>query len=211
MERKLLKFVGDSLVLHADLSALAQEDLNDMVVDDLGVAFVGNFGYDASSEERRSSSLIRVAPNGDVALQSGDLFRPNGIVMLPDRSALIVAETRLGRLSWLDLGEDGSVVHQRTFAQMPSRTWLDGICRDAEGGVWASDPRNSRCLRILDGGAVTHEIATSMPAYACVLGGADRRTLFMCTGPFRSVSDAALDLQGTIEVAEVEVPGAGWP
>jgi hypothetical protein len=46
--------------------------------------------------------------------------------------------------------------------------------------------------------------------YACALGGADRRTLFLCTSSVRGPESREAK-QGRIEIARVEIAGAGWP
>jgi len=56
----------------------------------------------------------------------------------------------------------------------------------------------------LEGGEITHKVKVSSQAYACMLGGSDRRTLFVAT----SVHQGS---QGKIEIANVDVPGAGLP
>ena len=59
-----------SIVEHADLSALAPGELNDMLVDGNGRAWVGNFGFDLFGGAPASSTvLISVAPDGTAALQ----------------------------------------------------------------------------------------------------------------------------------------------
>ena len=57
----------------------------------------------------------------------------------------------------------------------------DGICLDAEGAVWVADPIGARVFRVREGGEVTDSIGfDDVIPVACVLGGDDRRTLFMC-------------------------------
>ena len=70
---------------------------------------------------------------------------------------------------------------------------------------------SKRCLRVREGGEVTDVVRVSRNgAYACMLGGADRRTLFVCAA---DSSDPARtgNMRGAIEICEVEVPGAGLP
>src|SRR5262245_66247343 len=63
-DRRLLRLERDGrLALHADLSDLVSHWCNDMVVDDAGRAYAGNFGYDAlSGEVQKSTCLVAVEP-----------------------------------------------------------------------------------------------------------------------------------------------------
>jgi sugar lactone lactonase YvrE len=105
---------------------------------------------------------------------------------------------------------DGGLSGQRLFADL-GENYPDGICLDAEGGIWVADPRNNEVMRVLDGGEVTQRISTGeLGAYACMLGDTDRRTLYICTNT-TSGPGAAEAKGGRIEAVRVEVPGVGWP
>jgi sugar lactone lactonase YvrE len=133
------------------------------------------------------------------------------MVLLADRSALIVAETRIGRLSKVCLDVEGNVVRRETFAQVPNGGWPDGICLDATGGVWAADPRAGACFRFDAAGEITQTLPTRLPPFACVLGGDDGRTLFVCMAPFTHPSQSRRQMAGAIEAFRVEVGADGWP
>jgi len=49
----------------------------------------------------------------------------------------------------------------------------------------------------------------SQMAFACMLGGADRRTLFIATAPDFESADRRANREGRIESLRVEVPGVG--
>ena len=87
----------------------------------------------------------------------------------------------------------------------------DGICLDAEGAIWIACPLSNRCLRVAEGGAILEEIATDRPAFACMLGGNDRRTLYICTSEMSPASDTVARRPGRIQTREVDVPGVGLP
>jgi sugar lactone lactonase YvrE len=96
------------------------------------------------------------------------------------------------------------------FAQFDKET-PDGICLDAEGAVWVASPGTREVLRVRDGGEVTERIPLEgRRPFACMLGGADRRTLFLCTARM-SFRDPTAPREAWIETVEVEVPGAGYP
>ena len=116
-----------------------------------------------------------------------DLESPNGHILTDDGRTLIVAESGGGRLTAFTVREDGTLTDRRTYAELtPARDDVmfappDGICLDAEGAVWVADPLGARVFRVREGGEVTDTIDfTDCIPVACVLGGADRRTLLMC-------------------------------
>jgi len=211
LDRRLLRFDGKRLQQVADLSAVATGPCNDMVVDAAGRAYVGNFGYDRhNGEAERNACLARVDPDGRVLRAAEDLVFPNGMVITPDGRTLIVGETFANRLTVFDRGEDGSLANRRVFAELPG-CYPDGICLDAEGAVWVANPRGDRVLRVLEGGRIADSVATPQRgSYACMLGGPDRRTLFILTNT-GSGPAMAQKADGRIETVRVPVPGAGLP
>ena len=136
---------------------------------------------------------------------------PNGSVITADASTLLVGESMASRISAFDIGPDGTLGNRRVWAQLEGAT-VDGMCLDAEGAVWAACPFTGRALRVREGGEVVDEVKGTHPgAFACMLGGADRRTLFLCTAPTHVPDEARLAHGGRIEAVSVDVPGAGWP
>ena len=132
------------------------------------------------------------------------------MAITPDRKSFIVAETYANRLTAFALDDDGSLRGRRLFAALGD-CFPDGICPDAEGAVWVADARGHRVIRVFDGGRIERSVSTgAQGAYACMLGGADRRTLFICTSSASGPGQAA-KRDGRIEQVRVEVPGAGLP
>ena len=208
--RKLLRRDPGGLAVHADLAPLLPLLANDMVVDGRGRAYVGNFGFDLHAGERpRPTSLALVHPDGRSELAAADLLFPNGSVVTPDGRTLIVAESFGARLTAFDVAADGRLSRRRVFAALEGAV-PDGICLDAEGAVWVASPVSHGALRVREGGEVTHRIAVERQAYACMLGGPERRTLFLCTAESPDPAATAAR-RGRIEAVEVDVPGAGWP
>ncbi|MDA0340397.1 MAG: SMP-30/gluconolactonase/LRE family protein, partial [Proteobacteria bacterium] len=208
-DQKLMRLENDALVEHADLSGHANYWCNDMVVDAQGGAYVGNFGFNRhAGEEPRATTLVRVSPDGTASVAADGLWFPNGTVITPDGKTLIVGETRAKRLTAFTVAADGSLSDRRVFAETDNM-YPDGICLDAEGAVWVSDPQNKELVRFRDGGEVTDRISLGdRGAYACILGGEDRRTLFVCTN-IGSGPEIAKGRTGKIEITRVDVPGAG--
>ena len=211
LDRRLLRLDAGGLATVADLGGLATGPCNDMVVDLAGRAYIGNFGFDRhQGEAERSACIARVDPDGSVVMAADELMFPNGSVITPDGATLIVAETRASRLTAFDIDAAGALANRRVFAALDD-SFPDGICLDQEGAVWFADPRRNKVVRVFEGGTVAAEIATGdRGAYACMLGGADRRTLFVCTntGSGPAMAEAR---DGRIETVRVEVPGAGLP
>lgn len=208
---------------HADLADHSAFLCNDMVVDGRGRAWVGNFGFDLDAElhARGAESVIAdhpqtvlalVQPDGTVSdAAPGERFSfPNGMVITPDGSTLIVGETLGGCLTAFDIGADGTLSGRREYAL----TWPrvpDGICLDATGAVWIANPLAPECALIAPGGEVLEVIETGLPCYACMLGGPEGKHLFMAVAPSSDATEAAKAPRGKVLVAEVDASRAGWP
>lgn len=210
-DRRLLRLDDDGLTEVANVSDLAPSHCNDMVVDSRGRAYIGNFGFNRrDGEEPRSTTLVRVDPDGHKEIVADDLWFPNGSVITPDGSTLVVAETQGSRLTAWDILPDGKLSGRRVWADLGEGI-PDGICLDTEGAIWVADPRNRETFRVREGGEVTHRISTGdHGSFACMLGGEDGRTLFLCTASTSGPETAEL-LDGRIQATEVEVPHAGLP
>jgi sugar lactone lactonase YvrE len=195
----------------ADISGLATYHCNDMVVDAKGRAYVGNFGWDLHGGGRPAGArLAMVTADGGVRAVAEDLEFPNGAVITDAGDTLIIGETMAGRLTAFDIEEDGSLTGRRVWAQLDG-VLPDGICLDAEGAIWVASPVSRGCFRVLEGGEITHKVEVETQAFACMLGGPERRHLFVCTAGDSQPEVCAADRDGRIEVVEVEVPGAGLP
>lgn len=209
-QRKLLRLDPQGLATHADLSAFASFDCNDMVVDRHGRAYVGNLGFDVfAGAPFQSATLAMVTPEGNVQPAAQDLGFPNGAIITPDGKTLIIAETFHYRLTAFDIAADGSLSGRRIWADLGS-VMPDGICLDAQGGIWAGSPLTAEFVRIREGGEITDRIACSQPAIACTLGGADGRTLYLVSGPTCSPSEAIAQRKSRIESVRVPIAGAQW-
>lgn len=203
----------DGLVEVADLSAIATYHCNDMVVDAVGRAYVGNFGFDFEAGDAFSATaLARVDPDGTVTTAATDLAFPNGTVITPDGGTLIIAESFAAQLSAFTVEADGSLTDRRVWAAVPDAA-PDGCCLDADGAIWVADALGHQVLRVREGGAITDAITIdgANRVFAAMLGGPERRTLYLCTAPSTLPADTKTDRGGRIEAITVEVPGAGLP
>jgi sugar lactone lactonase YvrE len=223
--RLLVRDDSGKLTEHADLSGVVAGVLNDMVVDEQGGAYVGNFGFDLmGGAPLRDTTITRVEPDGSVRTVADGLGFPNGMVILPG-GTLVVAETFAGRLSAFDIGPNGDLTNHRVWAQFcePPTTddvatalgqldvAPDGICSDAEGAVWVADALHARLLRVREGGEIAEEIPTKMNVYACMLGGDDGRTLFACAAPSFAEHERRAAREAELLAMRVDVPHAGRP
>jgi sugar lactone lactonase YvrE len=184
-----------------------------MVVDRVGRAYVGNFGFEMyAGETPRSTCVIAVEPDGRAHVAAEDVGFPNGSVITPDGHTLLVGESMASRIRAFDIADDGSLSNARIWAELPRGSSVDGMCLDADGAVWLACPFTGKVLRVREGGEILEEITDLQGrAYACMLGGGDRRTLYICTAPSHEPEKTLADRTGRIEAAQVEVPGAGLP
>jgi sugar lactone lactonase YvrE len=212
-DRKVLLLDAGELRVHADVGERAPFDLNDMVVDAKGRAYVGNFGFDLhGGAQPTTTNLHLVEADGSVREVASDLSFPNGPAITPDGRTLILAESFGKRLTAFDIADDGALSNRRTWAELD--VYPDGICLDAEGCVWVASPlAPGGFVRVAAGGEVRDRI--ELPdrfGYACMLGGPARRHLFLLEA-FGSNPANIGGRRGTgrIRVVEVDVPGAGLP
>ncbi|CAA9285097.1 MAG: Gluconolactonase [uncultured Actinomycetospora sp.] len=213
------------LTEHADLSGLVGAHLNDMVVDEHGGAFVGNFGFDLmGGAPVAATGLTYVAPDGTAQTAAEDLLFPNGMVLRD--GVLVVAETFGARLTAFDVAADGGVAHRREWARFgpaPTSTDVgealaavpvapDGMACDAEGAIWVADALNARLLRVAEGGEVLEELPTGgIGVFACMLGGEDGCTLYACAAPSFAEHERRAAREAVLLSARVDVPHAGRP
>lgn len=209
--RRLLRDEDGTLVTHADLSGVATGHCNDMVVSATGVAYVGNFGFDLEGGGRFAPATLAVVhPDGAVEAGPDGLGFPNGSVITPDGTTLIVGESFAGRFTAFRIGDDGRLTGRRVWAEVPGAA-PDGCTLDAEGAIWFADALGSRVVRVAEGGTVLDEIPTPMPTFACMLGDDDGRTLYALCAPGSHPSEVAGRGAGAIFRTRVGAPHAGLP
>ena len=208
--RQIMKWDGQQLSVYADLSDHASFHCNDMVVDIEGRIYAGNFGFNLhAGDSQVPAELILVDVNRAISVQSRDVIFPNGSVITPD-NRLIVAETFANRLTEFSLDADGYIKSSSTWAELDDMT-PDGICLDEDEGIWVASPGTNQVIRVKHGGNKVDYCKTLGTPYACMLGGEDKRTLYVCTSESDDPKKAAQIKSGRIEVAEVEYSGAGLP
>jgi sugar lactone lactonase YvrE len=202
-----------SLVTHADLTGLARHKWNDIVVDGRGNAYVNNTGFDFPGGEFAPGIIALVTPDGSARQVADGVAFPNGMVVTPDNATLILAESYGKKLTAFDIAADGGLSNRRVWADLDGGC-PDGICLDAANAVWYGDVPNKRCVRVRAGGAVLQTIDLDRGCFACTLGGADKRTLFMMAAEWRGPTNMAAMAEartGQVLTGEAPAPGVGWP
>jgi sugar lactone lactonase YvrE len=220
----ILKMESDgSLVTYADLSVLSSYGWNELVADGRGNVYV-NGGSDGFAGE--PGFIVLVTPDGSVKQVADGLAFPNGMAITPDNSTLIIAESYSKQLTAFDIASDGSLSNRRVWAET-GEFGPDGICIDAEGAVWCGS--GQRCLRLSEGGEVLQEVPLELFCTACMLGGPDKKTLYMTVvhwggqetmaeigkiaESIEAGSPAKWSGKRTGQVLSIEAPasGVGWP
>ena len=190
----------------ADLGGLSEHPWNEVTTDRRGNAFVNNLGFDFAGGEPAPGFIVVVTPDGEVRRVADDVWFPNGMVVTPDDSTLIVGESYGSCLTAFDVGADGTLANRRTWAPLGD-DHPDGICIDVEGAIWYADVGSKHCVRVAEGGEVLETIPLDRGAFSCALGGPDLRQLFVVATEWDPMSIGVGEPTGQIQVVDVDVPG----
>jgi sugar lactone lactonase YvrE len=203
--RVLRREADGSLAAYAELGGLSPHTWNEIVVDGRDNIYVNTINFDFMGGGEFAPGLIAlVTPDGEVSQVADGMQFPNGMIVTPDNSTLICAESFAGRLTAFDIEPDGALSGRRVWAELGEGG--DGICLDAEGAVWT--PAGQTCLRVREGGEVLETVELDRFCFACALGGADRRTLFMLAAPWLG-TDKMFDGPPSGVVRTFDAPAAG--
>lgn len=186
-----------ALATHARLGS---GGFNEIVLDGYGNIFVNGGGFDGPG------NIVVVRPDGDVREVAGGIDFGNGMVVTPDDSTLIVAESWGNRLSAFDISPDGGLSGRRVWAELGDGT-PDGICLDVSGAVWYADVPHRCCVRVREGGEVLERVDLDRGGFACALAG---NTLYVLAAEFHGFETIEEDLAartGILAAVEVPVPG----
>ena len=205
-DRKVMRIVDADVELYADLSSMTGGDCNDMLVDEAGRAYVGNFGFDLHcGDAPKKADLLMIESGGSVLVVARDLEFPNGMVLIGGGQTLILAEGWAQRLLAFDRRPDGGLSAPRIYFDMGDRS-PDGLCVDEDDGIWVACYDTQEFLRVGKAGTITDRVAVpGRHAVACALGGSDGRTLFCCTfaGDYEKIGSGAR--RGAIETVRVPI------
>jgi sugar lactone lactonase YvrE len=216
---ELIRVEADgSRARHADLSHISPLGWSEITVDGRGNLYVNTINFDFAefndvlSSGTAPGKVALVTPDGEAREVANELAFPNGMVVTQDNGTLVVGESFAARLTAFDIEDDGSLSNRRVWAD---GVGPDGICLDADGCIWASSGNMANdAARIREGGEVLERIELGRPCFATMLGGADRRTLFMLTADWRGTEQVESVIEartGQVLVAEAPAPGVGWP
>ena len=210
-DRVLLRSEADgTLVTQADLEPISGFPWNEVATDSRGNAYLNNIGFDFPGGEFAPGLVALVTPDGEARLVAEGLAFPNGMVVTPDDSTLIVAESYGNCLTAFDIGDDGALSNRRVWAALGEDN-PDGICIDAEGAVWYADVGHQHCVRVAEGGEVLQTIGLDRGGFACALGGDDLRQLFIVATRWDPENIGSGERTGQVLVVEVAVPGIARP
>jgi len=207
---RVLRLTASGLSEYANMSSAAETGVNDMIVSRDGRAYAGKYCHELPPPVE---PLLFVDTGGQWREAGEPLQVANGLVITEDGKRLIVAESAGVQLSVFDLDENGVPGNRRLFAKLPDGHYPDGICGDAEGGIWVTCCMGPGVIRVEEGGNVTHLIPIDDDrfAFACALGGADGKTLFICTAEsFATVADLSRKT-ARIETVRVDFAQSGIP
>ncbi|GAA1480175.1 SMP-30/gluconolactonase/LRE family protein [Gordonia sinesedis] len=226
-DRKVLRVDSDgSVEVHADVSDYVGGHPNDMVVDDQGRAWLGNFGFDLmAGADIAATDLLRIDPDGTVVAVASGLLFPNGSVVTPDGRTLLVDETFGNRVSAFTIEPDGTLgarTDWAKFGEPPSTMVLadalgeavlapDGCGLDDDGCLWIADAIGNRVVRVREGGEIVEQIDMGTGVFACMLGGPTGDTLFVCCAPDFDEHARSAAREATIRAVTVGAAHAGRP
>jgi sugar lactone lactonase YvrE len=208
--RELLRMEEDgSLETHVDLSHLSEHGWNEIVVDGRSNAYANNIDFDLMGGGEPKPGIIGiVTPDGEARQVADGIAFPNGMVVTPDDSTLIVAESYAGRLTAFDIEDDDGLSNRRVWADLGEGG--DGICMDTEGAIWC--PKFQSCVRVAEGGEILQTIELDRFCFACMLGGEDGRTLFMNVAEWNGPEGIFKEPRtGQVLALEAPAPHAGRP
>lgn len=215
--KALLRLGPDgALTQYADLARLSPYGCNDIVIDGRGNAYVNNgnaeFGTVPPPGETAPGFVALVTPDGVVRVVADDIAFPNGMAVTADNETLVVADSYRHQLVGFAIEADGSLSHRRVWADLGDDA-PDGICLDAEGAAWYASVPGQHCVRVAEGGQVLDRVVVDRGAFACMLGGVDRSTLYIVGAKWPGAQHLMdhSEWDGTVWSVPAPAPGAGWP
>jgi sugar lactone lactonase YvrE len=202
MRRGFARIVDDRLV---DVQELLPPGfrMNDAKTDPYG-CFVG--GSLSAEFDSGRGSLWRWCPGAPPEQVLDGLTQPNGMAWTPDGSVFYFCDTRARTVTAYGYSADGVTGPGRVLLELSPRDGEpDGMCSDADGGLWLAFWGGSRVRRYAPDGRLTHEVAmpVSQPSCPAFAGGTRMAVTTASTG-----LDAGKEpLAGSVFVFDAGVEG----
>ena len=208
---------------YADLTDISELGWNDIVVDGRGNVYVTSIAFDyLAGKPPDAGIIVLVTPDGKSRQVAGGLKFPNGMVVTPDNSTLIIGESFAGRLTAFDIDAAGSLSNRRMWAE---GLGPDAICMDTEGAIWTGtgdtrvstgrdDSPGGAVARVREGGEELNRVEHDRSILGCALGGPHRTTLFLVATEWRGtdqLDNVLAERTGQVLTAPAPAPGVGWP
>lgn len=180
-----------------DVAICAEEDLSDIKTltgdfieeskrfneggcDPHGRFYIGNLSW---QKKVGGSQMYQLVPGNDSAkLVLDGLTTSNGIGFSPDGSLAYYNDTETMTTSVFDYDENG-LANRRAFVKYKDGEGRpDGLCVDAEGGVWIAMNRAGHIRRYDPNGSLSERIDLPVTMTTAVsFGGEDLSTIFVTT------------------------------
>jgi sugar lactone lactonase YvrE len=159
--------------------------LNDGACDRQGRLWVGSISYDEAPER---GSLYRVDPDLQFERVLDRLWISNGIDWSLDNTLMYYVDSPTKRVDVLDYDiATGAATNRRPFHTFADDDpgIPDGLCVDAEGGLWVAMWGGSRVVGLAPDGTVHTQVdVASSQVTSCAFGGPDLKTLFITSATF---------------------------
>ena len=212
LERRIVSVRDGVARTFADATGLVGWALNDLLRAPDGHCYVGAVDFNLFADPSKigqPSPLVHVTPDGRATVATREIVFPNGMTILRS-GELLVADSLTGELLAFTRQADGTLTDRRVWAALPGEM-PDGISLDAEGAVWVAS--HHRVLCVHEGGEITDVVDMgSTRATACMLGGADGRTLLITASDTHDRAEIrAKGPSGALFTVHVSVAGAGLP
>lgn len=155
---------------------------NDGGCDPDGRFYCGSMAYDATPE---AASLYRLTPGAENAPRAvlDGVTVSNGLGFDPGGNRAYYNDTATARTDVFDYDRERGLHTRRPFVAFAEGSGMpDGLCVDAEGGVWVALWGGSAVHRYAPDGSLdlVVEVAASQVS-ACTFGGRDLDTLYITT------------------------------
>jgi sugar lactone lactonase YvrE len=153
---------------------------NDGIADPWGRFWIGSMAYDFAPG---AASLYRFGREGLRTIFE-DVTISNGIGWSPDARTMYYIDSGPGTIQAFEVDESGEISSPRIFAHLDvdREGAPDGMCVDAEGGVWVAIWGGYEVRHYSPEGVLLGRVTldTAQPS-SCALGGPDGTTLYITT------------------------------